>query len=173
MPPVVRTGAEPAPLPGLSVWARMPRLGKRPARRNAAGPASGSGTPSGRGTRKEDDVSVGTRNGRLNLKPEGDNAPPVSACRKSPPAAAFSAKTRFPCACGAAGETCKETLLRKPSESTAHVSEAGRPLEAGSLSRASAGCLLQIEDLGKAPGIRNTARRTAALRTSLKSFLTA
>ena len=109
----MRTGAEPAPLPGLSVWARMPRLGKRPARRNAAGPASGSGTPSGRGTRKEDDVSVGTRNGRLNLKPEGDNAPPVSACRKSPPAAAFSAKTRFPCACGAAGETCKETLLRK------------------------------------------------------------
>ena len=37
----------------------------------------------------------------------------VPACRKSPPAAAFSDKTRFPCACGAAGETCKETLLRK------------------------------------------------------------
>ena len=54
------------------------------------------------------------------------------------------------------GKRRKETLLRKASESIAHVSEAGRPLEAGSLSRASAGCLLQIEDLGKAPGIRNT-----------------
>ena len=90
-----------------------------------------AGTPSGRGTRKEDDASVGTRNGRLNLKPEGDNAPPVSACRKSPPAAAFSDKTRFPCACGAAGETCKETLLRKASESTAHV--AGFGIQLGGL----------------------------------------
>ena len=50
-----------------------------------------------------------------------------SACRKSPPAAAFSAKTRFPCAFGAAGETCKETLRRKASESTAHVAGFGIP----------------------------------------------
>ena len=55
----------------------------------------------------------------------------LSACRKSPPAAAFSAKTRFPCACGAAGETCKETLLRKASESTAHV--AGFGIQLGGL----------------------------------------
>ena len=54
-----------------------------------------------------------------------------SACRKSPPAAAFSAKTRFPCAFGAAGETCKETLLRKASESTAHV--AGFGIQLGGL----------------------------------------
>ncbi|MDY2655409.1 MAG: hypothetical protein SOV75_00195, partial [Candidatus Limiplasma sp.] len=58
------------------------------------------------------------------------------------------------------------------SESTAHVSEAGRPLEAGSLSRASAGFLFQIEDLEKKPGIRNAARRAAALRTSRKGFST-
>ncbi len=50
-----------------------------------------------------------------------------AACRKSPPAAAFCAKTRFPCAFGAAGETCKETLLRKASESTAHVAGFGIP----------------------------------------------
>ena len=50
---------------------------------------------------------------------------------KSQPAAAFSAKTRFPCACGAAGETCKETLLRKASESTAHV--AGFGIQLGGL----------------------------------------
>ena len=68
---VVRAGAEPAPLRRLSVWPRMSRLGKRPARRNAAGPASQAGIPPGRGTRKEDDASVGTRNGRLNLKAEG------------------------------------------------------------------------------------------------------
>ena len=61
-------------------------------------------------------------------------------------------------------------MLRKASESTADVSEAGRPLEAGSLSRARAGFLLQIEDLEKESGIRNTARRAAALRTSLKGF---
>lgn len=71
LPPVVRAGAEPAPLRRLSVWPRMSRLGKRPAHRNAAGPASGAGIPPGRGTRKEDDASVGTRNGRLNLKAEG------------------------------------------------------------------------------------------------------
>ena len=63
--------------------------------------------------------------------------------------------TRFSCAFGAAGETCKETLLRKASESTAHVSEAGRPLKAGNLSRVHAGFLLQIKDLEKEPGIRN------------------
>ena len=78
----------------------------------------------------------------------------MNACRKSSPLAIFSDRTRFPCVFDAAGETRRETLLRKASESTAHVSEAGRPLEAGSLSRASAGCLLQIEALGKAPGIR-------------------
>ena len=49
----------------------------------------------------------------------------ASACRKSPTAPAFSAKTRFPCAFSAAGETRKETLLRKASESTAHVAEFG------------------------------------------------
>ena len=48
-----------------------------------------------------------------------------SACRKSSPAAIFSARTRFPCACGAAGETRRETLLRKASESTAHVAGFG------------------------------------------------
>ena len=54
-----------------------------------------------------------------------------SACRKSSPAAILSARTRFPCACGAAGETCKETLLRKASESTAHV--AGFGIQLGGL----------------------------------------
>ena len=48
-------GREPAPLRRLSVWPRMSRLEKRPARRNAAGPASQAGIPPGRGTRKEDD----------------------------------------------------------------------------------------------------------------------
>ena len=42
-----------------------------------------------------------------------------------------------------------ETWLRRTSESTAYVGEAGRPLEADSLSRARAGFLLQIEDLEK------------------------
>ncbi|MCI6377220.1 MAG: hypothetical protein MR842_05625, partial [Clostridiales bacterium] len=37
----------------------------------------------------------------------------------------FSAETGFTCACGAAGEPCKETLLRKASESTAHVAGFG------------------------------------------------
>ena len=107
--------------------------------------------------------SVGVRSSNLLCSTKTGKSEPswfgFLACRKSPPAAAFCAKTRFPCAFGAAGETCKETWLGKASESTAHVSEAGRPLEAGNLSRASAGCLLQIEDLGKAPGIRNTLRR--------------
>ena len=49
----------------------------------------------------------------------------ASACRKSPVAPAFPAKTRFPCAFSATGETRKETLLRKASESTAHVAEFG------------------------------------------------
>ena len=52
----------------------------------------------------------------------------AAACRKRPPQAAFSDKTRFPCAFGAAGETCKETLLRKASESTAHVAGFGMQL---------------------------------------------
>ena len=37
----------------------------------------------------------------------------------------FSDRTRFPCAFGAAGETRRETLLRKASESTAHVAGFG------------------------------------------------
>ena len=39
--------------------------------------------------------------------------------------AIFSAETGFTCACGAAGEPCKETLLRKASEPTAHVAGFG------------------------------------------------
>ena len=42
---------------------------------------------------------------------------------------AFSARTRFPCACGAAGETRRETLLRKASEPAAHVAGFGLYLE--------------------------------------------
>ena len=42
---------------------------------------------------------------------------------------AFSARTRFPCACGAAGETRRETLLRKASEPAAHVAGFGLQLE--------------------------------------------
>ncbi len=52
-------------------------------------------------------------------------------------------------------------MLRKAAESAAHVCEAGRPLEAGSLSRARAGFLLQIEDLEKEPGIRISPRRAS------------
>ena len=37
----------------------------------------------------------------------------------------FSDRTRFPCAFSAAGETRRETLLRKASESTAHVAGFG------------------------------------------------
>src|SRR5699024_7980331 len=36
---------------------------------------------------------------------------------------------RFPCAWGAAGETCRETLLRKASEPAAHVAGFGFHLE--------------------------------------------
>jgi len=39
--------------------------------------------------------------------------------------AIFSAETGFTCACGAAGEPRKETLLRKASEPTAHVAGFG------------------------------------------------
>ena len=39
--------------------------------------------------------------------------------------AIFSAETGFTCAYGAAGEPCKETLLRKASGPTAHVAGAG------------------------------------------------
>lgn len=49
----------------------------------------------------------------------------------------------------AAGETCKEALLHKPSESTAHISGAGSPLTAGGLSRASAGIGFHSE--GRSP----------------------
>jgi len=45
--------------------------------------------------------------------------------------AIFSAETGFSCTFGAAGETRKETLLRKASEPTAHV--AGFGLEVGGL----------------------------------------
>ena len=58
------------------------------------------------------------------------SAADLSVSKKSA-SAAFSAKTRFPCACGVAGETCKETLLRKASESTAHV--AGFGIQLGGL----------------------------------------
>ena len=37
----------------------------------------------------------------------------------------FSAETDFSCICGAGGEICKETLLRKASEPTAHVAGFG------------------------------------------------
>ena len=50
---------------------------------------------------------------------------PVSAWRKSSPAAIFSAKTVFHCTCGAGVKNCKETLLRKVSGPTAHVAGAG------------------------------------------------
>ena len=49
----------------------------------------------------------------------------MKVCRKTSPLAIFSDRTRFPCACGAAGETRRETLLRKASESTAHVAGFG------------------------------------------------
>ena len=52
-----------------------------------------------------------------------------SACRKGPAAPAFVARTRFPCAWGAAGETCREALLRKASEPAAHVAGFGWQLE--------------------------------------------
>ena len=45
--------------------------------------------------------------------------------------AIFSAETGFSCTFGAAGETCKETLLRKASEPTAHV--AGFGMKVGGL----------------------------------------
>ena len=48
-----------------------------------------------------------------------------SACRKSSPLAIFSDKTGFHCTFGAAMKTCKETLLRKASDLTAHVAEVG------------------------------------------------
>ena len=47
------------------------------------------------------------------------------ACRKSSPLAIFSAKTGFHCTFGAAVKTCKETLLRKASDLSAHVAEVG------------------------------------------------
>ena len=49
----------------------------------------------------------------------------MNVCRKSSPLAIFSDRTRFPCVFDAAGETRRETLLRKASESTAHVAGFG------------------------------------------------
>ena len=63
------------------------------------------------------------------IRKSGGHTP--SACRKSSPAAIFSDRTRFPCAFSAAGETRRETLLRKASESTAHV--AGFGIQLGGL----------------------------------------
>ena len=54
------------------------------------------------------------RNRAKQREPLSTAAP--SVCRKRPAAPAFSARTRFPCAWGAAGETCRETLLRKASD---------------------------------------------------------
>src|SRR5699024_8793467 len=48
---------------------------------------------------------------------------------KKPALPAFSARTRFPCALGAAGETRRETLLRKASEPAAHAAGFGFQLE--------------------------------------------
>ena len=53
--------------------------------------------------------------------------------------AIFSAETGFTCACGAAGESCKETLLRKASEPTAHVAGFGLQSEATEVSVAPVG----------------------------------
>ena len=50
---------------------------------------------------------------------------PALCQQPGPPAAIFSDRTRFPCAFSAAGETRRETLLRKAPESTAHVAGFG------------------------------------------------
>ena len=55
---------------------------------------------------------------------------------------------------GAGGEACRKTLLCRTSQPTARAGEAGRPLEAGSLSRASAGGLRELFGPAKARGIR-------------------
>ena len=55
----------------------------------------------------------------------------LSACRKSSPAAIFSDRTRFPALSARPVETRRETLLRKASESTAHV--AGFGIQLGGL----------------------------------------
>ena len=73
---------------------------------------------------------------------------------------------------GAGGEACRKTLLCRTSQPTAQAGEAGRPLEAGSLSRASAGGLRELFDPAKTPGIR-ISPRDAALRTAPKGFLAA
>ena len=54
-------------------------------------------------------------------QPEDACASSGQNVEKSSPAAIFSAETGFPCTLGAAGKTCKETLLRKASEADAHV----------------------------------------------------
>lgn len=55
---------------------------------------------------------------------------------------------------GAGGEACRKTLLCRTSQPPARAGEAGRPLEAGSLSRASAGGLRELFGPAKARGIR-------------------
>ena len=73
---------------------------------------------------------------------------------------------------GEGGEACRKTLLCRTSQPTAQAGKAGRPLEAGSLSRASAGGLRELFDPAKARGIR-ISPRDAALRTVPKGFLAA
>ena len=58
-------------------------------------------------------------------KKKAENVLSASACRKSSPLAIFSDKTGFHCTFGVAVKTCKETLLRKASDLTAHVAEVG------------------------------------------------
>lgn len=75
-------------------------------------------------------------------------------------------------ALGAGGEARRKTLLCKTFAPAAQAGEAGRPLEAGSLSRASAGGLRELFDPAQARGIR-ISPRDAALRTVPKGFLAA
>ena len=49
--------------------------------------------------------------------------------RRKARCAIFSAETDFSCTFGAVGETCKETVLRKASEPTAHVAGFGTRVE--------------------------------------------
>ena len=80
------------------------------------------------------DVSGGGRYGnagcfRKHQRFTGRRKRQPSVCRQRPAARAFVARIRFPCAWGAAGETCRETLLRKASEPAAHVAGFGFHLE--------------------------------------------
>ena len=84
-----------------------------------------------------------------------------SVCRQRPAARAFVARIRFPCAWGAAGETCRETLLRKASEPAAHVAGFGFHLEGfgppnlpqGVFRRSGGPALAPALDLSNKPGI--------------------